>query len=105
MHQGGACLSSPQLPGPLSISNQQNPRPSTLCLLERIPFIDAILLRDENEPRKQRHTAHRIWTRICEELPQVGVAESSIRRYVRERKIELNLTPRWSPQNRPCVDV
>jgi transposase len=54
-------------------------------------FIEAILQGDENAPRKQRHTAHRIWSRIREELPEVGVAESSIRRYVRERKIELKL--------------
>jgi len=54
-------------------------------------FIDAILQGDENAPRKQRHTAHRIWSRIRKELPEVGVAESSIRRYVRERKIELKL--------------
>ena len=54
-------------------------------------FIEAILQGDENAPRKQRHTAHRIWSRIREELPEVGVAESSIRRYVRERKVELQL--------------
>jgi len=54
-------------------------------------FIEAILQGDENAPRKQRHTAHRIWSRIRKELPEVEVAESSIRRYVRERKIELKL--------------
>src|ERR1700676_1104071 len=54
-------------------------------------FIEAILQADENAPRKQRHTAHRIWSRIREELPAVSIAESSIRRYVRERKIELGL--------------
>lgn len=54
-------------------------------------FIEAILQGDENAPRKQRHTAHRIWWRIRKELPEVEVAESSIRRYVRERKIELKL--------------
>ena len=54
-------------------------------------FIEAILQGDENAPRKHRHTAHRIWSRIREELPEVLVAESSIRRYVRERKVELKL--------------
>jgi hypothetical protein len=34
-------------------------------------FIEAILQGDENAPRKQRHTAHRIWSRIREELPEV----------------------------------
>jgi transposase len=57
-------------------------------------FIEAILQGDDSAPRKQRHTAHRIWSRIREELPEVGVAESSIRRYVRERKIELKLIKR-----------
>ena len=34
-------------------------------------FIEAILQGDENALRKQRHTAHRIWSRIWEELPEV----------------------------------
>ena len=44
-------------------------------------FIEAILQADENAPRKQRHTAHRIWSRIREELPAVGsrrVLDSSL---------------------------
>ena len=55
-------------------------------------FIEAILQGDQKAPRKQRHTAHRIWSRMRAELPEVSIAESSIRRYVRERKIELKLT-------------
>jgi transposase len=64
-------------------------------------FIEAILHADENAPRKQRHTAHRIWSRIREELPEVSIAESSIRRYVRERKIQLKLIQheRFIPQS------
>jgi transposase len=57
-------------------------------------FIDGILEADKMAPRKQRHTAHRIWCRIRGEMAEVKVAESTIRRYVRERKIELNLTKR-----------
>lgn len=57
-------------------------------------FVDAILEADKKAPRKQRHTAHRIWCRIRGEMPEVEVAESTIRRYVRERKIELGLTGR-----------
>ena len=38
-------------------------------------FIDAILEADCNAPRKQRHTAHRIWQRIRAELPEQKVAE------------------------------
>jgi len=54
-------------------------------------FIEAILEADQTAPRKQRHTAHRIWYRIRAEMPGVNVAESSIRRFVRERKIQLRL--------------
>jgi len=57
-------------------------------------FVDAILEADKTAPRKQRHTAHRIWCRIRGEMAEVKVAESTIRRYVRKRKIELNLTKR-----------
>jgi transposase len=59
-----------------------------------IPFIDAILEADRSAPRKQRHTAHRIWQRITKELPERKVAEVTIRRYVRERKRELGWATR-----------
>jgi hypothetical protein len=57
-------------------------------------FIDAVLEADKKAPRKQRHTAHRIWCRIRAEMPEVKVAESNIRRHVRERKIELAMIHR-----------
>jgi transposase len=56
-----------------------------------IPFINAILEADRKAPRKQRHTAHRIWMRMRRELPEVAVAESTIRRYVRSRKAAMGL--------------
>src|SRR5271169_4146789 len=59
-----------------------------------IAFIDAILETDRSAPRKQRHTAHRIWQRIAKELPGRKVAEATIRRYVRERKQELGWATR-----------
>jgi hypothetical protein len=59
-----------------------------------IAFIDALLEADHKVPRKQRHTAHRIWCRIRAEMPEVEVAESTIRRHVRERKMKLGLTRR-----------
>jgi len=55
------------------------------------PSIEAWLIADKAAPRKQRHTAHRIWTRLCDELPQHPVAESTVRGYVRERKRALGL--------------
>jgi transposase len=54
-------------------------------------FIDGILEADRQEPRKQRHTAHRIHERIGVELPSVIVAERTVRQYVRARKRELGL--------------
>jgi transposase len=49
-------------------------------------FIDSILEADRRAPRKQRHTAHRIYIRIRRERPEVEVSESSVRRYVCWRK-------------------
>jgi transposase len=59
-----------------------------------IAFIDGLLEADQRAPRKQRHTAHRIWTRLRAERPEVRVAESSVRQYVRERKHALGLLRR-----------
>jgi len=56
-----------------------------------IPCMDAIPESDKKAPRKQRHTARRIWTRLGREMPEVGVAESTVRRHVRERKAAMGL--------------
>src|SRR6266542_4236716 len=56
-------------------------------------FIDEILREDQTAPRKQRHTAHRIWERIRQERSDT-VAEATVRRYVREGKQKLGLTGR-----------
>ncbi len=42
-------------------------------LAPAVPFIDAILEADRKAPRKQRHTAHRIWTRLRQEKPEIVV--------------------------------
>jgi len=52
-------------------------------------FIDAILEADRQAPRKQRHTAHRVYARIRQELPDCPIAESTVRRYVHQRKAAL----------------
>jgi len=57
-------------------------------------FIDEILRADQRTPRKQRHTAHRIWERIRQERAEVTVAESSVRHYVCRRKQELGMAER-----------
>jgi len=59
-----------------------------------LAFIDAILEADRRAPRKQRHTAHRIWQRIVAERPEHKVAEVTVRQYVRERKAQMGWSTR-----------
>jgi transposase len=58
------------------------------------PFIDQILESDVQAPRKQRHTAQRIYQRIKKEQPEHSVSSASVRRYVARRKRELGLKGR-----------
>jgi transposase len=53
-------------------------------------FIDSVLESDKIVPRKQGHTARRIWQRVTEER-SVDIVESTVRNYVRSRKRELGL--------------
>jgi transposase len=75
-------------------SERKTPVRERAKLEPAMAFVDAVLEADRKAPRKQRHTAHRIWCRIRAEIPEVKVAESMIRRHVRERKIKLGLTRR-----------
>lgn len=58
------------------------------------PFIDHILTADKCAPRKQHHTAHRIFERICREFPALSIAERTVRQYVQERREALGLIRR-----------
>lgn len=49
-------------------------------------LIDQILIEDRQAPAKQRHTARRIWQRLCAEVPGFSVGERSVRGYVRRRR-------------------
>ena len=49
-----------------------------------IPFIESILEEDRKSPRKQRHTAHRIWARVQEKFPELAIGERMVRKYVRK---------------------
>ncbi|CAN5548510.1 hypothetical protein BH18ACT16_BH18ACT16_17040 [soil metagenome] len=51
-------------------------------------LIDQWLAADREAPRKQRHTAKRVWQRLVEEQG-VEVSERQVRRYVRVRRREL----------------
>ena len=77
------------VPPDRKVADRVSPRLSPV-----VPFINEILESDKATPRKQRHTAHRIWVRLREELPHMTVAESTVRQYVRERKRELGLLAR-----------
>ena len=74
------------VPPPRKIPERDRPKLEPL-----VPWIEEMLEADRKAPRKQRHTAHRIWCRLKAEHPEVDVAESTVRRYVRFRKQELGL--------------
>ncbi len=73
---------------PMRLPAKARPRPTIGPVAE---FIDEILKADRQAPRKQRHTAHRIWVRITRERSSYPIAESTVRRYVRQRKRTLGL--------------
>jgi len=59
-----------------------------------VEFVDAVLEADRKAPRKQRHTAHRIWERIQDKLPGCKIGERTLRHYVHDRKIALGMVAR-----------
>jgi transposase len=77
------------VPRPRKVPERQRPK-----LAAAIPFIDEVLEADRKAHRKQRHTARRIFHRLRGEKPEIAVAESTVREYVRLRKTEMGLTGR-----------
>jgi transposase len=73
---------------PMRLPAKERPRPRISPVAG---FIDEILEADRQAPRKQRHTAHRIWVRITRERSGYRIAESTVRQYVRQRKRTLGL--------------
>jgi len=63
------------------------PRPATDPWSE---VIDAWLIADKDAPRKQRHTARRVWQRLVAEHGAT-VSEITVSRYVARRRVELDL--------------
>jgi hypothetical protein len=55
-----------------------------------VEVIDSWLLGDRDVPRKQRHTARRVWQRLVAEHG-AQVAEVTVSRYVARRRVELGL--------------
>ncbi len=62
-----------------------------LKIAPAVAFIDAVLEADRKAPRKQRHTAKRIWERIRLEVPGCTAAQRTVRQYVERRKQEQGL--------------
>lgn len=58
---------------------------------EFIPLMDEWLEKDRKVPRKQRHTAKRIYERLCEEAGFNG-GYSCVKRYVRKKRIVMQQT-------------
>ena len=75
-------------------SERKPPKRKRPKLEPYVAFINAILDGDRKAPRKQRHTAHRIYTRLSTEAPECKISEGSVRRYVRRRKEEMGLGKR-----------
>ena len=70
-------------------------------------FIDAVLEGDRRAPRKQRHTAKRIWDRIREEVQGCTTAERTVRLYavtMGHSATALRLVLRHSPQLNKTVE-
>ena len=55
-------------------------------------LIDGWLEADRDAPRKQRHSAHRVWRRLVDGHGVV-VSERQVRRYVHQRRRELGFAP------------
>jgi predicted transcriptional regulator len=60
------------------------------ALGEYMAIIDTWLKGDQERPRKQRHTAHRVYNRLADERGYKG-SESTVRRYVRLAKMTLGI--------------
>jgi hypothetical protein len=78
-----------------AVPAESKPQQRRLRKLEAVSaFIDQVLTGDLQAPPKQRHTARRIWQRLCAEVPGVNVGERSVRGYVRRRRQQLGLLQR-----------
>lgn len=57
-----------------------------------LTLIDGWLKLDQQQPKKQRHTARRVYNRLVSEHGYTG-CESTVRRYVRIAKVTLGISP------------
>jgi transposase len=75
-------LASP-VPAPRRVPERASPARDAVA-----PLIDAMLREDLDAPRKQRHTARRVWTRLRDEH-DAHVSYSYVARYVSARRREV----------------
>ncbi|WP_327120401.1 IS21-like element helper ATPase IstB [Nocardia sp. NBC_01730] len=68
---------------------EYSPRPQKLEPYK--PFIDEVLRADLDAPRRQRHTATRIYRRLLEEHGMMDVSYQRVSAYVRERRPQLQM--------------
>jgi transposase len=69
----------------------RKPRVRTAPRLDMFkPAIDGMLRQDLDEPRKQRHTARRVFARLAEEHGATELSYSTVRDYVRRRRPEID---------------
>jgi hypothetical protein len=64
------------------------------------PVIDQMLRADLDAPRKQRHTAKRVFDRLLEEHQAQGISYGMVRDYVAVRRGEIRAMPAVVPSRR-----
>jgi transposase len=80
-------LASP-VPAPRKVPERASPARDSVA-----PLIDAMLAGDLDAPRKQRHTARRVWERLRDEH-DAGVSYSYVAKYVARRRAEVEAEAR-----------
>ena len=89
------------LASPIPAGRKRPQRARPVLTAEVRSFIDDVLETDRHAPRKQRHTARRIWQRVRAELG-ASAGESTVRSYVADRRRELAIGIRaYVPQAHP----
>jgi hypothetical protein len=85
-------LASP-VPAPRKVPERASPARDVVA-----PLIDAMLTGDLEAPRKQRHTARRVWERLRDEH-DAGVSYSYVAKYVARRRPEVEAEARGQAES------
>jgi hypothetical protein len=80
-HASSACIAGWRQALASAVPSERGYKPRE-CPRLVTPFIDDILTADLSAPRKQRHTAARIYKRLQVERPEFPVGQSRVREYV-----------------------